>query len=463
MADPLATGMHHGQHRVTTNPEAFRAQTIQVEGLKGVFQVTRTVSAENAVSIIRSGNRVFIHSVAAAPQQLIRAMTARASDLRGVEIVHLHTEGEAPYAAPGMEESFRVNALFIGPNMREAVQSGRADYTPVFLSEVPALFRRGVLPIDVALVQVSPPDRHGFCSLGISVDVARAATQTARYVVAQVNPRMPRTHGDGLVHQSVFHSMVEWDEPIPEHRPSPPNPVDAAIGRHVAGLVQDGATLQMGIGAIPDAVLTALDGHRRLGIHTEMFSDGVIRLVEKGVITGEDKRVHPGKIVAGFVMGSRRLYDFVDDNPLVTMLDIAYVNDTAVIRRNPRVCAINSAIEVDLTGQVCADSIGERLYSGVGGQMDFMRGASLSEGGRPIIALPSTTSRGESRIVPVLKTGAGVVTTRAHVHFVVTEHGVADLYGRSLRQRANALIAIADPAQRDSLAAAAHRRFGMVN
>jgi 4-hydroxybutyrate CoA-transferase len=423
------------------------------------MSLMRAVSAEEAVTLIRSGDRVFIHSVAAAPQRLIQAMTDRSPELRGVEIVHLHTEGEAPYAAPRLRESFRVNALFVGANVREAVQSGRADYTPVFLSEVPALFRRGVLPIDVALVQVSPPDRHGFCSLGVSVDVARAAAQTARHVIAQVNPRMPRSHGDGLIHQSAFHAMVEVDDPLPEHVTAPPGPADIAIGGHVAGLVEDGATLQLGIGSIPNAVLAALTGHRGLGIHSEMFSDGVIPLVEKGVITGEKKRVHPGKIVAGFVMGSRRLYDFVDDNPLVSMLDIAYVNDTAVIRKNPRVCAINSAIEVDLSGQVCADSIGERLYSGVGGQMDFIRGASLSEGGRPIIALPSTTSRGQSRIVPVLKSGAGVVTTRAHVHYVVTEHGVADLYGRSLRQRAKALIAIADPAHREALEKAVHRLF----
>jgi 4-hydroxybutyrate CoA-transferase len=446
---------------VRTRPVYPAVQQLTEEDVRGYdcMSLMHPVSAEEAVSLIRSGDRVFIHSVAAAPQRLIRAMTDRYSELRGVEIVHLHTEGDAPYAAPGLRESFRVNALFIGANVRQAVQSGRADYTPVFLSEVPALFRRGVVPIDVALVHVSPPDRHGFCSLGISVDVARAAAQTARCVIAQVNPRMPRSHGDGLIHRSAFHAMVEAEDPLPEHVPATPGPVDIAIGRHVAGLVEDGATLQLGIGSIPNAVLAALDGHRRLGIHSEMFSDGVIPLVEKGVITGEEKRVHPGKIVAGFVMGSRRLYDFLDDNPLVSLLDIAYVNDTAVIRRNPRVCAINSAIEVDLSGQVCADSIGERLYSGVGGQMDFIRGASLSVGGRPIIALPSTTSRGETRIVPVLKTGAGVVTTRAHVHHVVTEHGVADLYGRSLRQRAKALTAIAEPAHREALEIAAHRLF----
>jgi len=420
----------------------------------------RPTTPEDAVSVIQSGQRVFIHGVGAAPRQLILAMTARAPELRGVELIHLHTEGEAPYAAPGLENSFRVNALFIGANVREAIREGRADFTPVFLSEVPALFRRGVLPIDVAMVHVSPPDRHGYCSLGIAVDVAVAAVQTARHVVAQINPRMPRTHGDGLIHRSAFHAMVEVDEPLPEHHMAKPGPVESAIGQHVAGLIENGSTLQTGIGAIPDAVLAALTGHKRLGVHTEMFSDGLIDLVERGVVTGEAKRIFPGKIVAGFVMGSRRLYNFVDDNPLVAMLDIAFINDTAVIRQNRRVCAINSAIEVDLTGQVCADSIGERLYSGVGGQMDFIRGASLSKGGKPIIALPSKTSRGESRIVPILKPGAGVVTTRAHVQYVVTEYGVADLYGKTLRARAAALINIAAPEHREMLAEAAFRRLG---
>ncbi len=418
------------------------------------------ISAEEAVSVIKSGDRVFIHSVAAAPRQLIEAMTNRAPELREVEVVHLHTEGSAPYASPEYSESFRVNALFVGANVRQAVQEGRADYLPVFLSEVPALFRKGVLPLDVALVQVSPPDRHGYCSLGVSVDATRAAVQTARKVIAQVNPHMPRTHGDGLIHIRQFNALVQVDEPLPEHAPSEPTSLELAIGQHCAGLVEDGATLQMGIGSIPDAVLAALKQHRRLGIHSEMFSDGVIDLVERGVITGEEKRTHPGKIVAGFVMGSRRLYQFVDDNPLVALLDIAYVNDTAVIRRNPKVAAINSAVEIDLTGQVCADSIGLRLYSGVGGQMDFIRGALLSEGGKPIIALPSVTSRGESRIVPFLKLGAGVVTTRAHVHYIVTEFGVADLYGKNLRQRAAALIEIAHPTHRAALEEHAFQRFG---
>jgi 4-hydroxybutyrate CoA-transferase len=422
--------------------------------------MSRTVSAEEAVSVIKSGARVFVHSVAAAPRRLVEAMTARSGELRVVEIVSLHTEGEAPYAAPEMAKSFRVNALFVGPNVRRAVEEGRADYVPVFLSEVPSLFRSGILPLDVALIHVSPPDRHGFCSLGVSVDVTKAAVQTARTVVAQVNPRMPRSHGDGLIHVDALDYMVEVDEPIHEVPPHELSDEESAIGRHCAELVEDGACIQIGIGAIPEATLAALGDHHRLGIHTEMISDGVVDLVEKGVITGENKREHPGKVVAGFALGSKRLYDFLDDNPLVSMLDMAYVNDTAVIRRNPKVVAINSAIEVDITGQVCADSIGDRQYSGVGGQMDFIRGAALSEGGKPIIALPSVTASGESRIVSMLKPAAGVVTTRAHVHFVVTEHGIADLFGKNLRQRAAALIAVAHPSHRDALAAEARRRFG---
>lgn len=420
----------------------------------------RVVSAEEAVEVVKSGDRVFVHGVAAAPRQLIEALAARAGELRDVELIHLHTEGPAPYAAPGMERSFRTNAIFVGANLREAVQAGRADYLPVFLSEVPRLFRAGILPLDVALVHVSPPDRHGFCSLGVSVDAARAAVETARCVVAQVNPNMPRTHGDGLLHSRDIDVMVQVEDPLPEVQPRPPGEIEKAVGRHVASLVEDGATLQMGIGGIPDAVLAALGAHRKLGIHTEMFSDGLIELIERGVVTGELKRVHPGRVVAGFVMGTRKVYDFIDDNPAVAMLDIGYVNDTAVIRRNPKVTAINSAIEVDLTGQVCADSIGLRQYSGVGGQMDFIRGASLSEGGKPIIALKSVTSKGRSRIVPHLQTGAGVVTTRAHVHYVVTEHGVANLYGRNLSQRAAALIAVAHPDHREELSLAARERFG---
>ncbi len=420
----------------------------------------RSVSPEEAAAVIKSGDRVFIHGVAAAPQTLIRAMTARASELRDVEIVHLHTEGDAPYAAPEHSASFHVNAFFVGANVRQAVNEGRGDYIPVFLSEIPALFRRGVLPLDVALVNMSPPDKHGFCSLGVSVDIARAAVDNAKTVVAQINPWMPRTLGDALLHVDEIDIAVEVDDPLPEVPPPALSDVDRAIGRSIAELIEDGATLQMGIGSIPNAVLASLTGHKDLGIHTEMFSDGVIDLVEKGIVNGRCKIKHPGKIVAGFLMGTRRLYDFVDDNPQVLMLDIAYVNDSAVIRRNPKVTAVNSAIEVDLTGQVCADSIGMRHYSGVGGQMDFIRGASLSEGGKPIIALPSVTSRNESKIVGHLKLGAGVVTTRAHVHYIVTEYGIADLYGKNLRQRANALIEIAHPDHREALDREAHARFG---
>jgi len=423
------------------------------------MKMPANITADEAVQIIRSNDRVFIHGVAAAPQTLIRAMTARASELRDVEIVHLHTEGVAPYAEAQFAQSFRVNAFFVGSNVRNAVREGRADYIPVFLSEIPALFRKGVLPIDVAMINVSPPDEHGFCSLGVSVDISRAAVQCAKKVIAQINPQMPRTLGDALVHVDEIDVCVDVNESLPEATPLSPNDVDRAIGSHIAGMIDDGSTLQMGIGSIPNAVLAALSGHRRLGVHTEMFSDGLIGLVESGVVTGEMKVTHPGKIVAGFVMGTRRVYDFIDDNPQVLMLDIAYINDAAVIRRNPKVIAINSAIEVDLTGQVCADSIGTYQFSGVGGQMDFIRGASLSEGGKPIIALPSSTYRGESKIVPFLKPGAGVVTTRAHVHFVVTEFGIADLYGKNLRQRADELIKISHPNHREALQKAAFERF----
>ena len=422
----------------------------------------RYVSAAEAVSLVRSGDRVYIHTAAAAPVALVEALAARAPELSNVETISLHTEGPAPYVAPEMAGVFRHKALFMGPNVRAAVAAGNADFLPCFLSEVPVLFRQDILPLDVAMVQVSPPDAHGFCTLGVSVDASKAAVECARKSVALVNPNMPRTHGDGFVHVSRFAALVQGDAPLPEHEPPTIGELERAIGAHVASLIEDGATLQMGIGAIPDAVLAALGDPRRLGIHTEMFSDGMIPLVERGVVTGEGKRVHPGKVVGTFAMGTRRLYDFIDDNPRVVMLDVAYVNDPAVIRRNPKVTAINSAIEVDLTGQVCADSIGTRMYSGVGGQMDFIRGASLSPGGKPIIALPASTSRGETRIVPLLKAGAGVVTTRAHVHYVVTEHGIANLFGKSLRERAKALIAIADPKHREELERTALERFKMM-
>jgi len=417
------------------------------------------VSKEEAVSVIKSGDRVFIHSVAAAPQQLIQSMTDRAPELLDVEIIHLHTEGRAPYADEKYEGHFRVNAMFLGANVRKGIQTGQADYIPVFLSETPHIFRKNILPVDVALIQVSPPDEHGYCSLGISVDVTPAAIENADFVVAQINPNMPRTHGDGFINISDIDFGVEVDDPIPEMTYPTLDDTTKAIGRNVANLVENGATLQMGIGAIPDAVLASLGGHKDLGIHTEMFVERVIELAEKGVVNGRKKRIHPGKIVASFLMGSRKLYDFVDDNPVIAMLDVAYVNNTSVICRNPKVTAINSAIEVDITGQVCADSIGTMLYSGVGGQMDFIRGASLSEGGKPIIALPSVTKKGISRIVPFLKQGAGVVTTRAHVHYIVTEYGVANLYGKNLRQRAKALIQIAHPDHREMLEKEAYKRY----
>lgn len=417
------------------------------------------VTAAEALSVIQSGHRVFIQGMAATPRVLIEALVAQAPRLRGVHTMHLHTEGDAPYVLPQYAESFITQSLFVASNLRQAVADGHADYIPMFLSEVPGMFRSGLVQLDVALVHVSPPDAHGFCSLGTSVDASNAAVDTARYVIAQVNPRMPRTHGDGMLHMSCIHAMVAVDEPLYGHTPAQPTPTEQQIGRHVASLVQDGATLQMGIGAIPNAVLQALGTHKDLGIHTEMFSDGVIELVERGIINGRHKAINHEKIVAGFVLGSQRLYDFVHDNLLVELLDVGYVNDPVVIMRNPKVTAINSALEVDLTGQVCADSIGTRHYSGVGGQMDFMRGAARSPGGRPIIALPSTTSKGDSRILSVLKPGAAITTTRAHVHYVVTEHGIAHVYGQTLRQRAKALIAIAHPKHQESLEREAYDRF----
>ncbi|GAB3509029.1 acetyl-CoA hydrolase/transferase C-terminal domain-containing protein [Spirosoma knui] len=415
---------------------------------------------EQAVTAIQSGNRVFIHSVAQTPHVLINAMVGRASELKDVEVCHIHTEGPLPYLDAQYRDSFRANSFFIGANMRKQLNQGIGDYVPVFLSEVPLLFKRNILPIDVALIQVSPPDQHGYCSLGPSVDVSLAAIQSAKYIIAQINPRVPRTHGDGLIPVSMLHAAVEVDEPIYEVLPGEISAEDRKIGQYVASLVEDGATLQLGIGGIPNATLAELIHHKGLGIHTEMFSDGVIDLVERGVITGEHKTVLPHRIVSAFVMGSQRVYDFINDNPGVAMKQASYTNDTSIIRRNPKVTAINSAIEIDITGQVCADTIGTYQYSGVGGQMDFVRGASLSEGGKPIIALPSVTSKGLSKIVPFLKEGAGVTTTRAHVHYIVTEYGIADLYGQNLRQRARALINIAHPDHREELERQAFARFG---
>ncbi len=414
-----------------------------------------SISAEHAVQHIKSGNHIFIHSAAAAPQELIRELVLRNDELSEVTIYQIHTEGIAPYADEAME-AFKVKCLFVGPNIRKSIQHGHGSYIPVFLSEIPRLFRDRILPIDVALISVSPPDDHGFCSLGPSVDVTHAAVQAATTVIAQVNNYIPRTHGDGLIHISNINHLVKHNEPIPEVVSGGLSEAEVAIGKNISELVEDGATLQMGIGNIPNAVLASLGNHQDLGIHTEMFSDGILPLVKKGVITGKYKKKHRGKIVSSFVMGSRAIYDFIDDNPLVNMLSSEYVNNTRIICQNPKVTAINSAIEVDLTGQVCADSIGHRIYSGVGGQMDFIRGASLSEGGKPIIALPSTTNKGESKIVGLLKPGAGVVTTRAHVHYVVTEFGAVNLYGKTLEERATALVGIAHPNHREALERAAH-------
>jgi 4-hydroxybutyrate CoA-transferase len=406
---------------------------------------SQAVSASAAVALIRSGTNVFIHGACATPAPLIEALCAR-HDLEGVRLYHLHTAGPAPFAASGREHEFRSVSLFTGAPLRQAIAEARADFIPIFLSDIPALFLSGSVPLDVALLQVSPPDRHGMCSLGTSCDAARAAATTARVVIAEINDQMPRTHGNNVLPFAQIHAFVSTDRPLIEHHPSPETPVEARIGERVAGLVEDGATLQMGIGGIPDAVLARLHGKHDLGIHTEMFSDGVVDLVESGVITNRLKAVAPGRIVTSFVNGSRRLFDFVHDNPLVAFHPCDWTNDTSVIRRNPKVVAINSAIQIDLTGQVCADSIGHRIYSGIGGQMDFIRGAALSPGGRPIIALPSTAASGRvSRIVFQLTAGAGVVTTRGHVHWVVTEYGAVNLHGRTLRERAAALISIAHP------------------
>lgn len=412
-------------------------------------------SAEAAVELIKSNNKVFIHSVACAPQILIAAMTARATELRNVQLYNLHTEGPAPYAEPGMEQSFRSNNFFVGGNLRKAVQEGRADFIPCFLSEIPDFFRKGIIQLDVAMLMVSPPDRNGYVTMGPSVDASLAAAKTAKIIIAEVNPNLPRTHGDGILHISEFAALVEVDYPIYSPAEKPLTDVERKIGGFVASLVENGATLQMGIGSIPNAALEAMRGHKELGVHTEMFSDGLIDLVERGIITNQHKTIHPHHIVTGFALGSRKLYDFIDDNPKVRFLDIAYVNNTNVIRKNPKVTAVNSAIEIDLTGQGCADSIGCKIYSGVGGQMDFIRGASKSEGGKPIIALPSITKNGESKIVARLKEGAGVVTTRAHMHYVVTEYGVAYLHGQPLRERMRQLIAIAHPSHREELARSA--------
>lgn len=418
------------------------------------------VSAKEALAYIESGNRVFVQGGVQTPLYMLRELALEKDRLKFVELVFISVQGDIVVNKPEYNGHFDINCMFVSTSVRGAVNTGHADYIPVFLSDIPDLFKKGYLPLDVAIVQVSPPDKHGYCSLGVSVDIARSAVNMAKYVIAQVNPRVPRTHGDSLIHTDRFSAMVYHDEELPE--------VDYAqkigqdelkIGKYIAEMIDDGSTLQMGIGTIPDAVLKSLYNHKDLGVHTEMCSDGIIDLFERDVINNKKKVIHPNKTVTGFALGTKRLYNYLDDNPAFVFLDIDYVNDPSVIRRNPKVIAINSAIEVDLTGQVCADSIGTYQYSGIGGQMDFMRGAALSEGGKPIIALTSRTNKGVNRLVPFLKPGAGVVTSRGHVHYVVTEYGVANLFGKNLRQRAKALIDIAHPDDREMLEKACHERF----
>ncbi|MGB7451679.1 MAG: GNAT family N-acetyltransferase [Lysobacterales bacterium] len=419
----------------------------------------KVTTPQDAVSKVRSGQRVFIGSGAAEPQLLVKALANRGPELADTQITHILTLGVAPYADPKLKDGFRHNALFIGPNVREAVAEGRADFTPVFLSEVPRLFRRGKMPIDVALIQVSPPDVHGYCSYGVSVDVTKAAAESARHVVAEVNPNMPRTLGDCFIHINNIDELVPSDKPILEAPAGKVDDIAKQIGQHIADLIQDGSTLQLGIGTIPDAVLSCLGKKKNLGIHSEMISDGVIDLVESGVINGSKKNIHTGKLVASFAIGTRRLYDFIDNNPMCEFHPSEFTNDPFRIAQNDRVVAINSALQVDLTGQVCADSLGTYFYSGIGGQVDFIRGASRSHQGRPIIALPSTASGGKvSRIVPTLTPGAGVVTSRGDVHYVVTEYGIADLHGKTIRERAMALIHISHPDHREQLMEEARNR-----
>lgn len=411
----------------------------------------KTVSAEEAVKVIKSNDRVYIQAAAAAPQKLINAMSARHGELRNVEVCHLHIEGEAPYANPELKDSFHVNSFFLGKNVRHTLHAGNGSYTPVFLSELPTLFHKNIIDLDVVLIHVSEPDKHGYLSLGVSVEATLAAIDNATTVIAQVNKKMPRTHGAGIIHYTEIDYFVECDDEIPAINASVPTEIESKIGDYVAGLIEDRSTLQMGIGNIPNAVLSRLTNHKDLGLHTEMFSDGVIDLILSDVINGNYKKINRGRALTTFLMGSKRLYDYVDDNPFVEMRASNYTNNAAYIKQNPRMVAINSAIEVDVTGQVCADSIGSKMYSGVGGQMDFIRGASLSDGGKAIIALPSVTRKGVSRIVPTLKPGAGVVTTRAHVHYVVTEYGIANLFGKTIKQRVKALVDIAHPDHREEI------------
>jgi acetyl-CoA hydrolase len=418
----------------------------------------KLTTADEAVKRIKSGDNIVIQPGCAVPLELVRAMVRRKDELENVTIYHILIVGELPYVNPGMEKHFKHKAFFTGANVRKAVHEGRAEFIPIFLSEVPLLFKRNIIPVDIALLNVSPPDEHGFCSYGVDVGTIKTAAEKAKIVIAQINSEMPRSLGDSFIHINKIHHIVEHTEPIQELPQIDPNASEEmlqiydAIGKNTAELIEDGSTLQMGIGAIPDSVMKYLRDRRNLGIHTEMFSDGIVNLVEEGIINGEEKTIHPGKIIVGFVLGTKRVFKFIDNNPVIEFHPQEYVNDPFVIAQNKKMVAINSAIEIDITGQVCADSIGTKIFSGIGGQVDFIRGAAHSEGGKPIIALPSITKDGEvSRIVPQLNPGAGVVTSRGDVHYVITEYGVAQLFGKTLKERARELIRIAHPKFRDEL------------
>lgn len=418
------------------------------------------IPASEAVKKIKSGNRVFLHGSAATPIHIIHALQNRHTELKNVELVSITSFGDVDFNDEKYRESFFINSLFVSANTRKIANSNHGDYIPIFLSQIPQLFKTNILPVDVAIIHVSPPDAHGYCSLGTSVDIARAAVEVAKYIIAQVNPNMPRTHGDSFLHVDKIDALVWHETELPEiNYETGATDAIRLIGKNIAELIDDGATLQLGIGTIPDQVLKNLINHKNLGLHTEMLSDGVIPLIKSGVINNSRKRINKGKSVTSFMAGTKSLYNFVNDNPEIEVLDISYVNDTSVIRKNDDMIAINSAIEIDLTGQVCADSIGIYQYSGIGGQMDFMRGASLSQGGKPIIALPSITNKGISRITPFLKEGAGVVTTRGHVHWIITEYGKVNLFGMNLKQRAKALISIAHPTHQENLERAFYERF----
>lgn len=420
----------------------------------------KTVTAEEALGVLKSGYRIFMTGNCSVPQHLMEAFNHRALELERLRLIQVLTIGKADYIKPEFEGHIRVNSMFISANVREAVNDGRADFTPVFLSEIPGLFKSGRMPLDVSLISVSPPDKNGYCSYGVEVGLTKTAAESSKIVIAEVNAQMPRTLGDSFIHVSKIDYVVEVDYPLPEVQMAISSPEQEAIANHIAAIIPDGATLQMGIGGIPDAVLKKLYNHQHLGVHSELFSDGVVDLVEAGVITNERKTFHPGKIISGFVLGTQRLYDFVDDNPIVELHPTEYINDPFNIAKNDKMVSINSALQVDLTGQVCADSIGPRFYSGVGGQVDFVRGAARSKGGMPIIAMLSTAKNGTiSRIVPMLTEGAGVITSRNDVHYVATEYGVADLFGRTIKDRAQQLIDIAHPDFREELAEAAEKLY----